>query len=407
MKLILFDDVRAGAWSPFALTRPCGELLFGTCLIRERLERLVGVSASAAISRPWLAHFTEPGTPIVTAQAEGLGDGEARLFLSTRAIPTPGVTLELDEAEPRDLRVADEIVGRLVPAGSPAPDAEWIAKPTAAPDHEAVAIAGRVIENVWELVSGNRDQLILDLTREIDRDWQRPAASAAIVGGSPVLLAPDVRIEPGVVFDTREGPVLLDRGVEARSGARLAGPMYVGPGSRLLGGAYATMSAGPVCSLRGEIAETIVLGYSNKAHDGFLGHAYLGRWVNLGALTTNSNLKNNYGPVRLGTADGTVDTGLTRFGCLLGDHVKSAIGTLLDTGTEVGAGANLFGPRMPPKYVRPFSWGGGPDTPLCRLEAFLSTARTVFGRRGVAFDGTTERWLADTWTAAAEPSAAE
>lgn len=406
MKLILFDDERADGWSPFALTRPCGELLFGARLIRERLESLAGVSAAAAISRAWLTDFVESGAPTVTARASDGDVGETRLFLSTRAVPAPGAGLDIDDTNAADIRIGDEVIGRLVPAGSPAPDADWIARPTAAPDLVAVTVPGRTLENVWDLVAGNREQLLLDLVHESDREWHRPAGDAAVLGDGHVLLAPDVRLEPGVVFDTSEGPVFLDRGVEVRSGARLAGPIYAGPGTRLLGGAYSGLSAGPVCNLRGEIADCVILGYSNKAHDGFLGHAYLGRWVNLGAMTANSDLKNNYGPVRLGAPDGPIDTGLDKLGCLLGDHVKTAIGTLLDTGAHVGAGASLFGSEMPPKYVPPFSWGGGPDAPTCRLEAFVATARTVFGRRGIPFDEVTQRWLSSAWTAA-DPAAAE
>ena len=151
--------------------------------------------------------------------------------------------------------------------------------------------------------------------------------------------------------------IRLDDGVEVRAGARLAGPVHAGVGSRLLGGPFDAVSAGPRCYLRGEIEETVVLGYTNKAHDGFLGHAYLGSWVNLGAMTTNSDLKNNYGSVRLGDRDGEIETGLIKLGCLIGDHVKTAIGTMLNTGTVVEAGANLFGDSRPPKWIRAFAWG--------------------------------------------------
>jgi UDP-N-acetylglucosamine diphosphorylase/glucosamine-1-phosphate N-acetyltransferase len=135
--------------------------------------------------------------------------------------------------------------------------------------------------------------------------------------------------------------------------------------------------------VHGEIEDSVVLGYSNKAHDGFLGHAYLGRWVNLGALTTNSDLKNNYGPIRVWTPRGEVDTGLTKLGCMLGDHVKTGIGVMLNTGTVIGAGSNVFGAVQPPKYVPPFRWGSGNALEAYGLDRFLGTARTVMERRGV------------------------
>ncbi|HEX8246434.1 MAG TPA: hypothetical protein VF541_23215, partial [Longimicrobium sp.] len=123
--------------------------------------------------------------------------------------------------------------------------------------------------------------------------------------------------------------------------------------------------------------------YVNKAHDGHIGHAYLGAWVNLGAFTTNSDLKNNYSTVRLWTPDGETDTGEIKMGCLLGDHVKTGIGLLLNTGTVVGAGSNLYGAAMPPKYVAPFSWGTGEELTAYRVDKFLEVAERAMGRRSV------------------------
>jgi hypothetical protein len=145
------------------------------------------------------------------------------------------------------------------------------------------------------------------------------------------------------------------------------------------------------------VESTVILGYTNKAHDGFLGHAYLGRWVNLGALTTNSDLKNNYGMVRAGGPEGSRETGLTKAGCLLGDHVKTGIGTFLNTGTVVGAGSNLFGGRMPPRWVPPFSWGSGEDLSEYHIEKFLEVAVRVMDRRSVRLTQATASLLRRAW----------
>jgi hypothetical protein len=153
------------------------------------------------------------------------------------------------------------------------------------------------------------------------------------------------------------------------------------------------VAAGPYTYLRGEVEETAVLGYSNKAHDGFLGHSLLGRWVNLGALTTNSDLKNNYGPIRIGSRNGLGETGMLKLGCFLGDHTKTAIGTMLNTGTVVGPGANVFGDAMPPKWVPPFAWGTGESRARYRKEDFLETALQVMRRRDVEPRDATARWL--------------
>jgi len=197
--------------------------------------------------------------------------------------------------------------------------------------------------------------------------------------------------------DTREGAVELGAGVEVRTGARLEGPIYAGDRSKLLGGSISGLAAGPFSYLRGELEEVIAFGYCNKAHDGFLGHAVLGAWVNLGAMTTNSDLKNNYGTVRVGPPGGAVDTGLKKLGSLIGDHVKTGIGVLLNTGTVLGAGSNIFGAELPPKWVPPFSWGQGADLSEYRRDAFLTTAATVLPRRSVDADEDTVAWLAAVW----------
>jgi hypothetical protein len=149
--------------------------------------------------------------------------------------------------------------------------------------------------------------------------------------------------------------------------------------------------------VHGELEGTIVLGYSNKAHDGFLGHSYLGRWVNIGAQTANSNLKNNYGTIRVWTPAGVVDTGSIKLGCFLGDHVKTAIGTLLSTGTVVGAGSNLFGRELPPPFVPPFSWGSGADLGAYDVDRFLETASTAMGRRGIRLSDAMRQLLRRAW----------
>ena len=169
----------------------------------------------------------------------------------------------------------------------------------------------------------------------------RAAPTSGVPDGSIVLGDPtDVivlgaSVEPGVVFDVRHGAVVIDEAVEVRHGTRLEGPVYAGPGTRLLGGFIRSSVFGPECRVRGEIAASVFLGYANKAHDGFVGHSVVGHWVNLGAGTTTSNLKNTYGLVRLEVHGQRIETGRHNLGTLFGDHAKTAIGTMLATGTVV------------------------------------------------------------------------
>lgn len=393
--LILFDDEVARSWEPFALTRPAGELMFGALTQRARAERLWNVPAGAHLAADHLRGFREAGAPPVRGFTDPPRSGD-RLFLCSRAVPEWGSAGWPQRAGA--IAVDDEIVGWYAPAGTEAPDAEWLRSPKAASHEEPVlALPGTVLRHVWQLVSELPAQIARDVTALAPPATPTLPDGVFRFGDHPVALGDGVRIEPGVVFDTTGGPIWIDRGTTVRAFTRLAGPAYIGTGCTVLGGSVEAVAVGPVCKLRGEVAESVLLGYVNKAHDGHIGHAYLGRWVNLGAETSNSDLKNNYGNVRLWTPDGETDTGTVKLGCLLGDHVKTGIGLLLNTGTVVGAGSNLYGAAMPPKYVPPFSWGTGDELAAFRLDRFLEVAERAMSRRGVALDEPHRQQLRAAW----------
>ena len=404
MKLYLFDDSVADTWHPFSLTRPCSELLFGTSLLRERLERFAGRPTTSVLSRPWLEAFQESDAPNVIGRGP-LPTGEERLVISSRFVPSADARFEGRGERPVLLTTDGEVVGCYLPAGTAGPEQEWLEAPdesVAGGAWEARSVDGGYVNTAWRFVAENPGRLAADLAREAASRGgvdELPEGTWKL-GSHALILDSDVRVEPGVVFDTRNGPVRLADRVEVRAGCRLEGPLYVGPSTVLLGGTVGTSSIGAMCRLRGEIEESVILGFTNKAHDGFLGHSYLGRWVNLGAMTTNSDLKNTYGPVRIGGPDGPIDTGLRKLGCLMGDHVKTAIGTLINTGTVVGAGSNLFGSSLPPNWVPPFSWGSEPGGPAYDRERFLALAQRVLERRAVEFDESTSEWLSSCWEAA-------
>jgi UDP-N-acetylglucosamine diphosphorylase/glucosamine-1-phosphate N-acetyltransferase len=219
-----------------------------------------------------------------------------------------------------------------------------------------------------------------------------PVPDACLVLGDPGGVACfGAQVEPGVVFDVRHGVVVLEEGVQVRSGTRLEGPLFIGAGSIVLGGAIRHSAIGPRCRVHGEMSTSVMLGYSNKSHDGFVGHSILGQWVNLGAGTITSNLKNTYGEVRLDLAGARLPTGRMNLGALLGDHAKTAIGTLFSTGSVVGAGANVVGSPVP-RWVPPFAWGteGGE---LLDAAGFIRIAKRILPRREVEVDASIEASL--------------
>ena len=385
LALILFDDERARAWEPFALTRPAGELVFGTMTQRARAERVFGAAVAGHLGADHLRGFEEPGSAPVITPDDVATDGD-RLFLSSRAVPAwgSGDVWRERRGGPGPLVIGEHVVGWYAPAGTPAPVADFFVQPQTADRTGAVELEGRVLENVWELMSATPDQIVLDVAALFPdaRSAELPEGVFRI-GDHPLVLGNGARIEPGVVLDLSAGPVWLDEGATVRAFTRVAGPAYVGRGSTVLGGSLESCSIGPVCRIRGEFAESVALAYVNKAHDGHMGHAYLGAWVNLGAETTNSDLKNNYGTVRLWTPAGEEDTGEIKMGCFLGDHVKTGIGLLLNTGTVMGAGSNVYGSVMPPRYVPPFSWGTGDQLSAYRQDKFLEVAERAMARRKV------------------------
>ncbi len=213
------------------------------------------------------------------------------------------------------------------------------------------------------------------------------APGGVVDGAENLWLAQDVRVAPGAVLDAARGPLVIDRAVTVMPHAYLQGPLYVGAGSTIKAGAriYGETSIGAMCKIAGEVAESTFLDFGNKQHDGFIGHAYLGSWINLGAGTTCSDLKNNYGTVRVDQGSGLVDTGQRFVGLMMSEHAKSAIGTLFNTGSCVGFSSNVFGVGFPPKYLPNFSWGDGSPPTVYDAERAASSAAVVMARRGVRF----------------------
>jgi UDP-N-acetylglucosamine diphosphorylase / glucose-1-phosphate thymidylyltransferase / UDP-N-acetylgalactosamine diphosphorylase / glucosamine-1-phosphate N-acetyltransferase / galactosamine-1-phosphate N-acetyltransferase len=369
--LYLLDPDPAPGWVPFAGVRPLAELRAGAHLVRERWEAFVGAETTEIFALPHLAGFCEAGVPTVTARHAVAGPA----IIGSSTFAPRGLAPALPD-EPFRLVSRGITVGWGVPAG-----VTW-ERPR--PEARPVEVDGVVLHGVHDLIPALEHLLQDDLLRLIGESDPIPRGST-VLGDPAVLALREASVEPGVTFDTRAGPIVLESGVEVRAGTRLEGPLWAGANTQLLGGPIRDSAIGPHCKVRGELAHCVFLGFANKAHDGFVGHSVIGRWVNLGAGTITSDLKNTYGLVRLDVAGTTMETGLQFLGTLLGDHAKTAIGTLLGTGTIVGAGANLFDAVRAPKYVAPFAWGGTGRERLTR-DGFLRIAERVLPRRDVAVD---------------------
>jgi UDP-N-acetylglucosamine diphosphorylase/glucosamine-1-phosphate N-acetyltransferase len=384
--LYLYDDAVARRFEPFALTRPVGELRAGTELIRRRWELLAGREAEAAIAAEHLADFEEMGAPpVVTDATPNFVLRAGSIVANSRCVPDLGASVSRGaDVWTCSGRVAAVRVGRDTPLaelGNGAVALESL--PTGGT--RAAEITGQWVERVWSLVTTLEDQLRRDIAcTGPSLECELPAGAIVLPGEGAIYVERGAEVEPMVCFDPSAGPILIRSGARVRAFTRLVGPLALCGGASILGGRVDCCSIGEGSVVHGEISHSVVLGHSNKAHDGFVGHSYLGRWVNLGAGTITSNLKNTYGPVQLWTPEGLRDTGEIKLGSFIGDHVKTGIGTRLTTGSVVGAGSNIYGGAMPPNYVPPISWGEGDDLSMYRLDKFLSNTARVMSRRGVA-----------------------
>lgn len=249
----------------------------------------------------------------------------------------------------------------------------------------------------FELKSSNFQpwDLIQNIPRFIDEDislskdiskWKNKFKSKSsnfeLVGKDKYLfIHPDAKIYPGVVFDTTPGPIVIDKNVKITPFSFLEGPLYIGADSQIdnakIGGGSII---GRNCRIGGEVENTIIQDFSNKHHEGFLGHSFLGSWVNMGALSTTSDLKNNYGMIEITSESGKIPTGTIKFGSLIGDFSKIGIGVMLNTGTVVDAGCNLVSNRIT-GYKKSFTWIE--DEQNYRLDRFLQDTKKIMARRSI------------------------
>jgi UDP-N-acetylglucosamine diphosphorylase / glucose-1-phosphate thymidylyltransferase / UDP-N-acetylgalactosamine diphosphorylase / glucosamine-1-phosphate N-acetyltransferase / galactosamine-1-phosphate N-acetyltransferase len=376
----LYDDARARRFEPFALTRPAGELRAGALLVRERWSRALGAPVAGHLTSPHLAGFEEPGAAsVVTGGAvpSGAWVVNARYLPALTRLPVEDallvdgervVAVRLREALPAaEFSDGDVDLASLVPAAGMRKSLEL----------------GWWADDVWDYVRHLVPMLEHDIpVLGAGLSGELPIGAIRI-GEHPIFIEAGAEVEPAVCFDASAGPILLRARSHAHAFTRLVGPLYVGEGSSVTTDRIAASSIGDICKVHGELSNTILTGHSNKGHDGFVGHSVLGRWVNLGAGTITSNLKNTYGSVHLWTPDGVRETGMQFLGTLFGDHAKTGIGVTLTTGTVLGAAANVYGCVMPPKAVAPFAWGEAGNFVDFRADKFLDVAERMMARRHV------------------------
>ncbi len=397
-KLFIFEDDKFGNFYPLTYNRPVYQLLSGLNLIRDKITSFYPESEVALLCRDYLKDVLTSSSNLKVNSIK-VKDEDELLFINGRVIASTGLPSMSKFSQEkksyiyktdligftfkgRDLREVENEVNSLYQKAS----LESIKNKTTSSGVEV-----EVVDYLWNLVDRNKKEIESDFKRlSIHLDFKNMFKNCEvdntviIYNLKDVFIGKGTRVDAHVVLDAREGPIYIDERVKIKSHTRVEGPAYIGKETLLVGGKIEPgCSFGSLCKVGGEVENSIFLGFSNKYHEGFLGHSYIGEWVNLGALTTNSDLKNNYSRIRVQLNDKKIDTELIKVGCFLGDHSKTGIGTLLNTGINVGFGSNLFSGRMiKEKFVPSFSWFDGTDFQEYRLEKFLSTASEVMERRG-------------------------
>lgn len=243
-----------------------------------------------------------------------------------------------------------------------------------------------LIKYPWELVNANGNEIENDfvlVTNKAQRNDLKKKSSVEFKNKKRIFISKDASIEPFVFLDASDGPIYIGKNAKIMSHSSIQGPAFIGESSiiKMHASIYHNTSIGEVCKVGGEVEHSIIHSYSNKQHEGFLGHSYLGRWINIGASTNNSDLKNNYENISVHINGKNVNTGLQFVGLIMGDHSKTAINTMFNTGTIIGVSCNIFGAGFTPRYIPSFSWGGSDSLKTYNLDKALEAAKLIMERR--------------------------
>jgi UDP-N-acetylglucosamine diphosphorylase / glucose-1-phosphate thymidylyltransferase / UDP-N-acetylgalactosamine diphosphorylase / glucosamine-1-phosphate N-acetyltransferase / galactosamine-1-phosphate N-acetyltransferase len=385
-RVVLFEDRQWRALRPLTDLLPVPALVFGASDLARRWLARAGAALLAIEARPralaaWY-HAPVRDTASVPADAEAI-------VLNAAALPGDWYEAALDVSGPVLWLAGERVAGARAPVSLLAPllgRGEHFETALLALGLPTVSVNATFLSFPWHLIERNADAIAADLESvrgELRGDVHHLACLEA---PERITVAERAVVSAFAVLDARNGPIVVGSGARVASHTVVTGPCVLGPGTELLGGFVSGTSFGPECRIAGEVEASLWQGYGNKRHHGFVGHSCVGEWVNLGALTTTSDLKNNYGNVRVWVDGRELDSGNPKVGSLIGAHVKTGIGSLLPTGASVGTGSNLFaGGRFAPKRTASFAWWDGETTVDHEIGRFLATARVAFGRRGRVF----------------------
>lgn len=386
MNVILFDTNRDNYY-PLSYTRPISYFRVGILTIKEKWEtyfKSVSVKTENYLSTKFPCKVEDDN-----------------LWVNSKIIPSKSLVTEL-----KNLRIGEALKNKDLVIAFRNHKFD-LNKLNIIETH----VPFESIENLCDIFTLNGNEIKNDFQKICsltDLKWQGNASnlneikkSNVQIGSYPIFVEKGAKLNQSIL-NTSDGPIYIGKDAEIMEGSVVRGPFAMLNNSILKIGSkiYGATTIGPYCKVGGELNNSILFGYSSKAHDGFLGNSIIGEWCNLGAGTNNSNLKNNYADVKMWNyqTEGFKNTNLQFCGLIMGDHSKSGINTMFNTGTVIGVSANIFGSGFPRNFIPSFSWGGASGFSVYKLPRFFDVAKKVFLRRGISFDDIEEGILSHIYS---------
>ncbi len=371
MNYILFDDKQLREnLKPLTFFRPIGEIRVGIMTIRQKWEHYLKTQTSTLSEKYLEAKFP-------------LHREIDNIFINSSVLPNKELVDRIKKLKKGETLISGNILVALYAFD------QWFEDEKVGDDavENELEMEVEIIANTYDIFLKNAEQIAADfelITK--GRKSEVLDETNAIIGDGKLFIEKGANIHH-TIFNTTDGPIYIGKDAQVMEGSLIRGPFAMNEHAvvKMHAKIYGGCTIGPYSKVAGELSNVVIFGYSNKGHDGFLGNSVVAEWCNFGAGSNNSNLKNDYGDIKLWNyaASSFVSTGLQFCGLIMGDHSKCAIGTTFNTGTVVGVNANIFGAGFPRNFIPSFSWGGTTDY---KLRKAMKVAEIVYGRRDVAFD---------------------
>jgi UDP-N-acetylglucosamine diphosphorylase/glucosamine-1-phosphate N-acetyltransferase len=375
MNVILFDGKNRGNLLPFTFTRPCAEIRVGIITIAEKWQKY----ASSKVSYKTQPYLSRKYATVLAPQ---------NVLINGSICPSTVIWDEIKSLKPGEALYTGDVLIACILAQQQVEGFEE----SSFQANQAIQTAEAnviYISHSHSIFSKNAQAIVADFNLLTNGRQSQPISSTnQTVNSQQIFIEEGAKVEFSIL-NASDGPIYIGANAEVMEGCKIRGPFALGEhaGLKMDAKIYGGTTVGPYCKVGGEVSNVVFFAYSNKGHDGFMGNAVVGEWVNIGADTNNSNLKNTYDEVKLWSyvTERFEKTGLTFCGVMLADHAKCGINTMFNTGTVVGVGANIFGAGFPRNFIPGFSWGGAQGFDTFVLNKFYKMAEAMCARRNVAF----------------------